>query len=113
MYALGKDVFDYFGLGCRNVSKIYIPNGYNFEPLLAAFHRYNKIVLNTKYKNNFDYNYTLHILNKVDYKANGCIMIIEDEALQSRIATLHFEVYETKEHLLKLLENKQSEIMQV
>ena len=90
---LGKDIFQYFGLGCRNVSKIYVPEGYDFNPLLEALHAYKKLAMHSKYKNNFDYNYALFILNKIEYFANGCIMLVENESLQSRIATLHFEYY--------------------
>ncbi len=106
----GEDIFHYFGLSSRSISKIYIPEDYDFVPLLEATHEFNNIVLTNKYKNNFDYNYTLQIVNKMDYKANGCIMIIEDEALQSRIAMLHYERYKNENHLNDLLEGKSSEI---
>ena len=106
----GKDVFDFFGLGCRNVSKIYIPKNYDFEPLLRALHTYNQIVLHTKYKNNFDYNYAIYMLNKVQYIANGCIILIEQSAIPSNIATLHFEYYENMEFLEKELLTKKDEI---
>lgn len=91
---LGKDVFQNFGLGPRNVAKLYIPKGYVFEPLLEALHEYRKIVLNDKYKNNFDYHYALYIINRAEYLANGCIMLKEDEAVLSPIANLHYEYYE-------------------
>lgn len=110
---LGKDIFYYFGLSSRSISKIYIPQNYDFIPLLEATHEYNEVVLNNKYKNNFDYNYTLHIINGIDYKANGSIIIIEEEALQSRIATLHYEVFEDKNHLEVLLKNKKSDIQHI
>ncbi len=110
---LGKDIFYYFGLSSRSVSKIYLPPEYDFVPLLEATHEYNQIVLNNKYKNNFDYNYTLFILNSIDYKANGCIMMVEDEALQSRIATIHYEVYNDELHLEKLLQTKQPKIQNI
>jgi len=110
LYALGNDVFEYFGLGCRNVSKIYIPRGFKFEPLLEAFHEYNSIVLNTKYKNNFDYNYAMFMLNKVKYKANGCILLIENEAITSRIASLHYEYYDKADNLVDALNNRVEEI---
>ena len=87
--ALGVDVLQYFGLGCRNVSKLYLPEGFDFKPLLEAFHEFKEIVLHDKYKNNFDYNYTLLILNKIKYEANGCILMTEETSLQSRIAQLH------------------------
>lgn len=107
---LGRDVFEYFGLGCRNVSKIYLPRDFKFEPLLEAFHQYNSIVLNTKYKNNFDYNYAMFMLNKVAYKANGCILLIENEAIASRIASLHYEYYDKMDTLVSTLNNQAEEI---
>lgn len=91
--ALGRDVFDYYGLGCRNVAKLYLPAGYSFTPLLEALHEYREVVLNTKYKNNFDYNYALLVLNKEPFEANGCILLREAEGLSSPIANLHYEYY--------------------
>jgi len=107
---LGRDVFDYFGLGCRNVSKIYVPEGYDFDPMLEALHEYRQIVLNTKYKNNFDYNYSLYILNKEQFKANGCILLREDKAIASRIATLHYEPYAELSRVEKELQKRKEEI---
>lgn len=91
---LGEDVFTYFGLGCRNVSKIYLPRGYDFHPLLEAFHEYREAVLHDKYKNNFDYNFTLLILNKVKHEANGCILMRESTDIASPIAVLYYEYYD-------------------
>lgn len=107
---LGKDVFRYFGLGCRNVSKIYVPQHYDFDPLLTAFHEYRDLATHTKYKNNFDYNYALFMLNKVKYRANGCILLTENPSLQSHIAGLHYEYYEQEEDLVKALKDRESEI---
>jgi hypothetical protein len=98
-FALGEDIFRYFGLGCRNVAKLYVPVGFDFDPLLEALHEYRDVVLNTKYKNNFDYNYTLLILNRIPYKANGCILLTENESLHSRIAELYYEYYENEADL--------------
>jgi hypothetical protein len=93
LLALGHDVTAYFGLGCRNVSKIYVPQGYSFEPLLSALHEYRDLVLHNKYKNNFDYNMTLLILNQTPFLNNGCVILLENEAFTSRIANLHYEYY--------------------
>lgn len=108
--ALSNDIFEYYGLGCRNVSKIYVPRDYDFVPLLEATHEYKKIVLNSKYKNNFDYNYAMYILNGVEYKANGCIMMIENEAIPSRIASLHYEFYDKADNLVQDLKAKSTQI---
>ena len=106
---LGKDFFSFFGLARRSIAKIYVPENYDFVPLLEAMHEFNEIVLHNKYKNNFDYNYTLHILNNVDYKANGCVMLLEDEAFQSRISNLHYEFYQ-KENLQNQLEQHRDKV---
>ncbi len=110
LQALGKDVFTYFGLGCRNVSKLYVPPQYNFDPLLEALHEYREIVLNNKYKNNFDYNYALLVLNKEHYLSNGCIILTENRSLQSRIAGLHYEYYQEDQELVAELANRAEEI---
>ncbi len=107
---LGADIFQYFGLGCRNVSKIYLPKGYDFQPLLEALHEFNSLILNSKYKNNFDYNYALYILNRTKYEANGCILMTENESLNSRIANLNFEYYSDMVELSKKLNSVRHEI---
>lgn len=110
LLALGQDVFRYFGLGCRNVSKIYVPRDYDFNPLLEAFHEYRQLVLHSKYKNNFDYNYALFLLNNQKFLANGCIMMLEDSGFQSRISTLHYEYYEDATTLPKILEQHREQV---
>lgn len=90
---LGQDIFQYFGLGCRNVSKLYVPQGYDFKALLESLHEYRELVNHSKYKNNFDYNYALLVMNNVPYMANGCIILKEDPEISSRIAILHYEYY--------------------
>lgn len=110
LHKLGHDIFRYFGLGCRNVAKLYLPRGYNFHPLLEALHEYRDIILHQKYKNNFDYNFALYILNKVQYQANGCILMIEEPSLQSRIAALHYEYYDDISQLELELERRAEEI---
>lgn len=110
LIALGKDVFQYFGMGCRNVSKLYLPKDYDFVPLLEALHEYKRIVLNSKYKNNFDYHYAVYMLNRVVYKANGCIMLHENEAIPSPVANLYYEFYEDKATLEPKLQARSEEI---
>ncbi len=99
LLALGKDIFQYFGLGCRNVSKIYVPESYAFDNLLEALHEYKELVLHEKYKHNFDYNYALYMLNRTPFLNNGCLILTENPSLQSRIAALHFEYYRDKNDL--------------
>lgn len=101
---LGKDIFQYFGLGCRNVSKLYLPEGYAMEFLLEVLHENNDIIHHHKYKNNFDYNIALYLINKVKYVNNGCLILVEDPRLTSRIASLHYEFYQNENALIKQLE---------
>lgn len=110
LYALGEDIFAYFGLGCRNVSKMYVPRGYQFDRLLEALHEYRELANHNKYKNNFDYNMTLFILNKVLYMANGCIILKEDPSLASRIASVHYEYYDQLSDVETMLSAQQHDI---
>ena len=111
--ALGENIFRYFGLGSRNVSKLYVPENYNFEPLLEVLHEHKDLVLHDKYKNNFDYNYTLIILNNIPYHANGCMLLTENKVIPSRIAQLHFEYYKNPENLVAALQDRKSEIQAI
>lgn len=100
---LSDDVYRYFGLGCRNVTKIYVPEGYDFIPLLGAFKKYNYLSEHHKYKNNYDYNLALHILNKKYYMTNDSILLIEDPSVFSPISQLNYEFYTDKEKLYNSL----------
>lgn len=110
LYALGRDIFSYFGLGCRNVSKLYVPHGYHFDTLLEALHEYRDIIHHDKYKNNFDYNLTLLILNQIPYKNNGCLLLREESSLQARIASVHYEYYDDLFDIDARLAEKKDEI---
>jgi hypothetical protein len=92
--ALADDVYQYFGLGCRNVTKIMVPKGYNFEPLLNSFKKYNYLFDYQKYKNNYDYNLAVHLLNRKYYMSSGSILLVEDGSPFSPIGQLHYEYYD-------------------
>jgi len=108
--AIGKDILDYFGLGCRNVSKIYIHKDLSLEYLMERWHKSKEIILHHKYKNNYDYNYTLNLLNKVNFLMNGAFLLIPDENLHSRIATVHYEWYQEEFELEKKLDTYENQI---
>lgn len=91
--ALADDVYLYFGLGCRNVTKIYVPEHYDFLPLLESFKKYDWIPDNHKYKNNFDYQLAIMIINKIYYMSNGSLLFQENKGLFSPISLLHYEYY--------------------
>jgi len=92
--SLADDMMLYFGLGCRNVSKIYVPEGYDFQRLLAALKPYKWMADHNKYRNNYDYNLALHILNNKYYMTDGTLLLIENESLFSPIAQVHYEFYQ-------------------
>lgn len=97
---LADDVYLYFGLGCRNVTKIFVPVEYDFVPLLRAFDKYNWLAENNKYKNNYDYNLALLILNKKFYMSNESILLSEDPSPFSPVSQLNYEYYEDRDKLL-------------
>ena len=91
---LADDVYQYFGLGCRNVTKLYVPRNYRFETLLKALSKYNYLHNHNKFKNNYDYNLAAHILNNKYYMTNGSILLVEDPSPFSPISQLHYEFYD-------------------
>lgn len=108
---LGEDIFAYFGLGCRNVSKLYVPKDYKFDFFLKTLHdSYKELVLHDKYKNNYDYNYAIYLLNQDPFLANGCLIVKEHEQIASRIASLNYEYYDSIEHVADRITAKSEEI---
>ncbi|MGK0388597.1 MAG: hypothetical protein ACI94Y_001327 [Maribacter sp.] len=90
---LAIDTLTYFGKGNRNISKIYVPTDYDFNLLLEAFHESKDIIKNTGYKNNYDYQITILILNQAVYWNNGSMILAEKTALASPLSVLNFEYY--------------------
>jgi hypothetical protein len=107
---LGEDIFAYFGLGCRNVSKLYLPKGYELAKLMEPLHDYKELVMHNKYKNNFDYNMALMLLNRLTFFNNGCLILLEDKALASRISTVHVEYYTDMEEVVIDLETQKEQL---
>lgn len=90
---LADDVYAYFGLGCRNVTKLYVPEEYDFIPLLEAFRKYNYLSDHAKYKHNYDYQLTILLLNKNYYMTNGSILLVENNAVFTPISVVNYEYY--------------------
>lgn len=105
---LADDVHLYFGLGCRNVTKLYVPENYDFIPLLDAFKKYHYLINHNKYKNNYDYNLSLHLLNNRFYMTNGNILLVEDHSPFSPISQVHFEYYKNVEEARKKLHDNEA-----
>lgn len=85
------DVHLFFGLGCRNVTKIYVPENYDFVPLLRAFDKHHYFKDHNKFRNNYDYQLSLVLLNNIYYMANDCTLLLENKAIFSPISQLNYE----------------------
>jgi hypothetical protein len=107
---LTDDIFLYFGLGCRNVSKLYVPEGYKFEPLLEAFQRYMNYSAHHKWMNNHDYYRSVFCLNQISVMDNGFVLLMENKAIASPPAVLYYEYYTNLDQLLDQLLLQKDEI---
>ncbi|MGR3809647.1 acyl-CoA reductase [Jiulongibacter sp. NS-SX5] len=96
---LGNDIFRYFGLGCRNVSKVFVPKDYKFEPLFESIEYWNTIQLHHKYNNNYDYNKSIYLVNRDHHYDNGFLLLKEDPNLVSPLAVLFYETYTDQNEL--------------
>ena len=99
LLALSEDIFRYYGLGCRNVSKLFVPKDYNFEKFFNSVYHWNPIIHQHKYANNYDYNKAVYLMSEFAMLENGFLMIKEDESYGSPIATLFYEYYESIDSL--------------
>jgi len=110
--ALGADIFEYFGLGCRNVSMCLVPQNINWERYLNIWHEgYKLYAQHNKYKNNFDHNVSLFILNKQKYMISGSLIVKEDPSIASRIASMHYQYYDSAAEVTPYL-NKNKDLIQ-
>jgi hypothetical protein len=90
---LGRDVFQYFGLGCRNVSKLFVPQNYSFNLFFNAIEHYNYLINHNKYMNNYSYYKSLLLLNKAVFLDNGFLIVKEDISMYSPVANIYYEYY--------------------
>ena len=98
--ALGKDIFTYFGLGCRNVTQLCVPEGYDFIPLLQTMEAYRHYGDHNKYRNNYDYHLALYLLNRVPYLDNGSLLLVENALPFSAVSVLHYRFYTDRAAIL-------------
>ncbi len=108
--ALSNDIFRYYGLGCRNVSKLFVPKAYNFDAFFESIYDWNPIINEAKYANNYDYNKAVYLMSEFNLLDNGFLMIKEDKNYASPIATVFYEYYENTEVLKRKLEKEKNNI---
>jgi len=107
---LGEDVFRYFGLGCRSVSKIFIPKNYDLDKLFKAFYPYHTLIDYKKYSNNYDYNKAVYLMSLYKIHDNGFLILKEDHSYASPIASLFYEYYESLDLLMNKISAKRDQI---
>jgi hypothetical protein len=110
---LGEDIFRYFGLGCRNVSKLFVPKGYNFEAFFKAMYEYRDVIHYEKYANNYDYNKAVFLMSNFQILDNEFLTIKEDVSYSSPISSLFYEFYENLENVKNRLENDIEQIQSI
>lgn len=111
--ALGRDVFDYFGLGCRNVSKLFVPAGYTFNQLFESWSSYEPVIHHHKYCNNYDYQKSIQLVNRIPFLDNGFVMFQENKSLVSPISVIYYEYYKDKDALQSRLSELSEKIQTV
>lgn len=107
---LSEDIFRYYGLGCRNVSKLFVPKNYNFDNFFKAMYHWHPIINQTKYANNYDYNKAVYLMSEFDMLENGFLMVKEDESYSSPIATVFYETYDNLDVLKTILQKNSDKI---
>ena len=107
---LGEDIFRYFGLGCRNVSKLFVPKDYNFDAFFKAIYEYKDVIFYEKYSNNYDYNKAVFLMSNFKLLDNEFLTLKEDTSYASPISSVFYEYYEDMADLQKRLESESDQI---
>ncbi|MHC5201327.1 acyl-CoA reductase [Myroides sp. LJL119] len=110
MIELGKDIFTYFGLGCRNVSKIFIPRDYNFDHFFNGMYPYKDVIDYDRYANNYDYNKAVFLMSEFKILDNGFLTIKQDPTYSSPISSVFYEYYDNLDQLKQKLETQADQI---
>jgi hypothetical protein len=107
---LGADVFSFYGLGCRNVSKLFVPAGYSLKNLLDVWPPYEKVIRHHKYSNNYDYNKSILLVNRTPFLDNGFVLMTASNEIVSPISVLYYEEYDDPDGLKSRIADSRSKI---
>jgi hypothetical protein len=110
LIALGEDIFRYFGLGCRNVSKLFVPKGYTFEAFFEAIFAYQEVIHYEKYANNYDYNKAVFLMSNFKLLDNGFLTLKEDKSHASPISSVFYEFYDNIDDLQTRLSSESEQL---
>ncbi len=108
--ALGEDVFRYFGLGCRSVSKLFVPEDYSFEALFEGIKDYHYLKDHHKYHNNYDYNKAVYLMSEFPFLDNGFLILKEDTQYASPIGAIYYETYSSEEEIVRKIRSDREKI---
>lgn len=107
---LGKDIFTYYGLGCRNVGKLLVPKGYQFDAFFEGIYGFGEVANNNKYGNNYDYHRSLYLLESLPFLDNNFLILKESRDLHSPISVLFYQEYENQHELEAYLETNRDSL---
>ncbi|WP_264558184.1 acyl-CoA reductase [Flavobacterium sp. N2270] len=107
---LGEDIFRYFGLGCRNVSKLFVPKGYDFKHFFESIFKYKDVIFYEKYANNYDYNKAVFLMSLYKLLDNEFLTLKEDTSYSSPISSVFYEFYDNIEDVKSRLEKESEQI---
>ncbi|PHS67926.1 MAG: acyl-CoA reductase [Flavobacterium sp.] len=107
---LSDDIFRYFGLGCRNVSKIYLPKDYNFDNFFNGMFKWKKVINDNKYINNYDYNKAVYLMSQLNLLDNEFLLLKEDSNFSSPISVIFHETYENINDLKEIIKSETKNI---
>jgi hypothetical protein len=110
VFELGHDIFDYYGLGCRNVSKVLVPEGYVFNFFFESIQGYQDIINHHKYNNNYDYNKSIYLVNRDDHFDNGFLLLKKDDRFTSPLAVLYYDNYADEQSVEDLINTENEKI---
>lgn len=110
---LGKDIFTYYGLGCRNVSHLLLPENYDLNQFFGAIVSYSDVIKHNKYCNNYDYYKAIFLMNQEKIIENGFLLTRETEDLFAPVAMLHYHFYKNEEEVHQYLENHKEKIQSI
>ena len=109
-FELGKDIFSYYGLGCRNVSKLMVPKGFDFDPFFKSMMSFDEVGMNSKYVNNIDYNKAILLINRQKFLDGGTLLLKEERSLHSSVGILNYEFYDSREQVDAFLDSESDSI---
>lgn len=110
MQELGKDIFTYYGLGCRNVSRLFIPKDFVLDRFFEGMFGFKEIVNHHKYANNYDYQRAIHLMNGDEFLDNGFLMTKEDERLHAPLGMIYYQRYEDLSEVTRFIEENKDEL---